>query len=284
MKISNSHSKILLLLLVLTITLASCAKDSLDAVRAKLPPEFQYLAGIFDGDGVGSGFTMGPVTILFNLNGDKYAWVEDGVIRDVRTLNDSLSLFQDDVLESVGAVMVSFPKYVYLFDRNGSRFVEADLDARIAYGQWDNPNFFSFNTKKFTLRDWSNKDSSPFSTIGAIWCAKTDRNCGPYTLNSSTYLMSNGSGNLFTDYNGFTGKFGAVEFVNQYEMYECGNLNEENDGVKTNLLPLTNIDAVIDYLGPDQKLKGELFFFSEGKQFGYNEFGTGSFKGPYDLY
>ena len=276
--------RIMIPFLVMTLLQVHCTKDPLDTVRKKIPAEFQYLAGIFDGDGVGAGFTMGPVTVLFNQTGDKYAWIEDGVILSERGLNDSLSLFKKDVLGSVGAAIINFPKQLYLFDRTGSQYTVVELDARIAHAQWDNTNFFRFNAYTFTTHDWGKNDSCPFSTIGSIWYDKTDRICGPYLTDYGTFIMSNGTGNLMVNYQIATATFSEVKSINHYELFECGDQNAESNGILKHLLPLASIDAVVDYFGPDQALQGEIFFLMDGRQFGYQAFGTGMFMGPYDLY
>lgn len=233
---------------------------------------------------MGAGFSMGKVTVLFNQSGDKYAWVEDGVIRSMHAIDDSLSLFKNDVLGSVGAAIVDFPKYLYLFDKSGSQYTVVELDARLASGQWDNPRFFRFNQRTYSLREWGKKGDYPFSSVGSIWYEKTDRVCGPYVIDYGTYYMSNGSGNLFAKYQISTATYmGEIKSFDQYEIFTCGN-KEGNRRIETHFLPITEVEAVVDYFGAKQELIGELFFTSEGKQFGYNELGSGEFMGPFDLY
>ena len=43
-------NRMLLPALTLILLLVSCSKDPLDAVREKIPADFKYLAGIFDGE------------------------------------------------------------------------------------------------------------------------------------------------------------------------------------------------------------------------------------------
>ncbi|HPR01551.1 MAG TPA: hypothetical protein PK066_18540, partial [Saprospiraceae bacterium] len=121
-------------LIMTSLISLSCSKDPLDAVRDKIPGAFQYLAGIFDGEGVGAVLDLRRATVLFNPAGDQYAWVENGEIKVIRRIDDSLSPFRKTILGSIGPSFLSIPKTAYFFDRSGSRYTTATYDFKDVAG------------------------------------------------------------------------------------------------------------------------------------------------------
>ena len=272
-------------LIMTSLISLSCSKDPLDAVRDKIPGAFQYLAGIFDGEGVGAVLDLRRATVLFNPAGDQYAWVENGEIKVIRRIDDSLSPFRKTILGSIGPSFLSIPKTAYFFDRSGSRYTTATYDFKDVAGKWDDPDLFSFSNKSYGPRDWGGRDECPFTTIGAIWEYQVNRFCSYYAPDYYAVYMTNGDGNLFTQYAFSKERFGGVvNAVNQYEIYTCDGEDGDKHQTAMGQIPFSSIRAVMTYYGTGSLPVGEVFFISDGKQFGYNQFETGEVLGPFDLY
>ena len=97
--------------------------------------------------------------------------------------------------------------------------------------------------------------------------------------------MTNGDGNLFTQYAFSKERFGGVvNAVNQYEIYTCDGEDGDKHQTAMGQIPFSSIRAVMTYYGTGSLPVGAVFFISDGKQFGYNQFETGEVLGPFDLY
>ena len=276
------------IILLAAICFASCSKEKLDVVRNRIPAPFKYLAGLFDGDGIGAAVAISPnVQILFNQSGDRYAWIENDSLMDERDIADPEGLFSLLTLDDVGAgALAGFRKF-YLFNRAGSRFIEVIFHSTDTEGQWANPRFFTFQHSPYPVDKWGLERACPFTEIGAVWDYYAISDCSEFPKNA--IRMVNRAGSEYVDYDLETERFGDNPFyISNYPLNSCeiDPINKVSSIRKKDsaYLPLEVVDAASIYYNKDNKAAGELFFTDGGKKFGFREFDSTEFQGPFSIY
>lgn len=270
-------------LLLLVLALSACTKDDpviQETVPSgpELPPEFAAFANIFDGNGVGAAINLTEdIVILFNQNGNRYAWFEEGEVHAVRDFSDPLSHFDDDFqFNAVGAATLLNNTTAYFFSVEGDQYTTASFNAADADEGWNNSNLLTFSSTVHDLTEWGPDNTCPFQAIGAAW-PWTDPNtdCFDATLDDDWIHMVNKFGDEYVYYESPNG--GSFEAAEELENWTATNNCNGPDG----LIPFDTIGAVFRYISPN-KIE-EIIFSEDGSQFCFYAVSEGVFSEVYNI-
>lgn len=269
-------------ILSLLLVLASCKKDDPSPQETSplpiLSSEFPALANLFDGNGIGAAINLHEdVLLLFNMDGDRYAWFEDNEIKATYDLSYSNGPMGSVSLNSIGAgVIQNNSSSAYFFDTSGGTYTVGSFDNDNTEGHWDDPQLFTFSAV-FDLTIYGPDNTCPFDGIGAarpLTFAGTD--CFDAQVNENHIIMFNMAGDQFVWYSFSDGGLfhNVVELDNWFAENNCGG----PDGI----LPFDAISACCRYVTPARIQ--EIFFSEDGMQFCYYSVSEGVFSEVYDLY
>lgn len=275
------RNSIFILLVLLSIT--ACKKDDPTPqdntpTGPSLPEEFIAIAGLFDGNGIGAAVNLTEdIVLLFNVDGDKYAWLEDDEIKATYNVSDPDGHFGESMIQSIGAIGYLNGSTVFLFDLTGMTYTSATFDPGDADEGWINDELFTFATSTFSLTQWGVDNSCPFTSIGAIWnYSNPGFSCFGATENTTLTWMVDGLGTNYVLYSYPS----SGTFVEEEELENWTAINNCNgpDG----LIPFDAIGAACRLVRTN-KIQ-ELFFSEDGLQFSFYNVSEGEFSEVYDLY
>ncbi len=269
-----------ILILLFLFALSACKKDNPapeTPTGSTIPTEFAAIAGLFDGNGIGAAVNLTEdIAIFFNVDGDKYAWLEDDEIKVVNDLIDPDGHFGDLPLASVGAATVLNGTALYLFDLEGMTYTAITFDADDADEGWVNDHLFPFSGTTFPLTMWG-PDNCPYTSIAAMWNGSDPgTSCFGASEDVITTWMVSGPGADVVRYNAPGG--GLFLDEDELENWTATNNCNGPDG----LIPFESIGAACRLVRPN--MIQELFFSLDGMQFSYYNVSEGEFSEVYDLY
>jgi len=251
------------------------ATDSIPSMM--LPAEFQAWADIFEGEGIGAAVNLTEdILILFNLEGDRFAWFEDQEITAVYDLSENNHVLESYPLDNVRAALVMGGNDLYLFDEDGETYAVAyNFDPSQADGSWDDDDFLEFDQETYNIGSgWSFGYDYPFNDIEAAWNYSYDNGtCFDAQADQSYSWLSNG------DEVGLFYQPGNYWIQNQELEYWTA---ENNCGGPDGLVPFEFIGAACRYYKPN--VIQEIIFNEDGTQFCYYNVSEGIFSVVYDLY
>ncbi len=246
--------------------------DSVTAIL--LPAEFQEWANIFEGEGVGAAVNLyEDILILFNSDGDRFAWFEDQEIKAVYDLSTNNHVLENCPFSSVSAAVLLNGNDLYVFDADDNEYCAANnFIPENTPGSWDDDDFLDFQNPYETWL-WGNDYSFPFNTAEAAWNYSNDGgSCFDATEDTQYTWIS--SGNEVAKYD----TWGSFE-----DEFDIENWTAENNcGGPDGLIPFENIGAACRYTKPN--MIQEIFFSEDGTQFCYYNVSEGIFSEIYDLY
>jgi hypothetical protein len=264
------------------LLLFSCKKDDpvpLDNTPAgqTLPTQFSSWAGLFDGNGVGAAVNLTEdIVLLFNIDGDRYAWFEEGAIQVERDMDAPDSHFADLPLDMIGAAVVLNNGQLYVFNGTGDMYTNINFSVGDVDEAWDDPTIFSY-ASVHPLYIWGVDNSCPFDAITAAWSySDPGTTCFDATSEQLNIWMISETGDEYTRWafpNGGT-------FLETDELENW--IAENNCGGPDGLLPFEFITAACRFISPNQIQ--EIFFGPDGKQFCYYSVSEGVFSDIYNLY
>ncbi len=270
---------------ILALALFSCSKDETPPVTPNpgpnpnpIPTEFQALAGIFNGNGIGAAVNpTEDVLLLFNQAGDRYAWFEDNEIKSEMAINDPASIFANYQLNDIGAAVLFTNSTLYFFGTDGDEYQAVGIDVDDFEGRWNDAGLITFNQTVNALTEWGPDFTCPFPTIGAMWNrSNPGSTCFDQSVDHNDTWMVHGNGDEVVLYNSPSGGF-----FNPDEELENW-LAENNCGGPDGLIPFEKISAACRYVLPN-KIQN-LFFSEDGTQFTFYNVSEGVFSPIYDLY
>ena len=286
------------LTLLLILLLCSCSKEepigengSMAEPKTEIPAPFTALAGLFDGNGIGAAVDLDEeVMLLFNMDGDKYAWYEDEEVKAIYDLQDANGPLSDIPLSSVGAagrvaVYDAGKATIYFVTTEGDSYCAGRIDntgnekgmTGNQKGQYADSDLVDFSGVIHELRVWGPNDTCPYSRIGAIrTLTRLDDNCFDSTLNQYILNMFNGMGNEFVFYRTSTG--GSFYSPTKFKYYTA----ENNCGGPDGVMPIESIAAAGTYL--TRAINYEVFFSEDGKSLFFYRASEGIIDQVYPLY
>ena len=291
--------KLILLLAVISLAYHSCKKDpdqqitneyytvvqcdtthtdstNADSTTIFLPTEFMEWANIFEGEGIGAAVNLSEdILILFNLEGDRFAWFEDQEIKAVYDLNENNHVLEGYPFSHVRAALLMDGDDLYLFDEDGQSFAIAyNFNPNQTAGSWDDDDFLSFDEDTYTIQDgWIFGYDFPFNQIEAAWNYSNDNgSCFDALADAFYSWLSNGY------------EIGRYETGNSSDAnYDLENWTAENNcGGPDGLIPFESLGAACRYMKPNSIQ--EIFFNEDGTQFCYYNVSEGVFSEVYNLY
>jgi len=268
-------------LALIGVILISCNQDDDDgpnsSSNSNIPTEFRAFENIFNGNGIGAAVNLrDDVILLFNQNGDQYAWFEDNEIKAVYELNANESAFRTSALVSVGAAGLTSESQLVIFDTAGENFTFADFDANNVSGSWDETDLFSWTSESNAIAEWGD-GSFALEGLSALWnLSDPGDTCMDATREIDIINMVDGDGDTMqpfsTDGNFFSnGPFPTDLFTAQ-----------NNCGGEDGAMPFERIGAVCSYIKAD--MIKDIIFSSDGKQFTFYTVSEGEFSEIFDLY
>jgi len=273
--------KKLIFFLAMGLAVASCKKDGDDpsdnqAPTNPLPEQYREMRGIFNGNGVGAAADLAPgVVLLFNQDGDRYAWLEDGEIKVERELDDSESIFRDSDMETVGAATRTAAGQISIFNASGEQFASASFNANAVENGSENAHLFSWNGSPENTSAWSS--NTTFSQISAMWTlTKPGDDCFDATVVFETVNMANGSGDQLQPYFIPGDFFSDGPFATH--LWKAKNNCGGDDGVT----PFDRIAAACRYIHGDRT--EEVLFSEDGTRFCYYTVSEGIMSEVFELY
>lgn len=275
-----------ILFLFLCGTLAACKKEKEEETPVSnpqpaqtIPSEFAEFAGVFDGEGVGSAVNLkDDIILLFNQDGDRYAWFEDQEIKVIRDLDDNDSPFATCPLETVGAACLVSEDRMYIFNEEGELYIYGDFNYNEIEGEYDDENFFTWaSSEPSEAWQWGPDNTNPFTRISAMWIqSEMNGDCFDATPSFPGMIMADGNGDELVYYSLENYSFSD----NPYEIDQF--TAENNCGGLDGLMPFESIGAACRHVEPNQIR--EIFFNEEGTQFCYFTVSEGIFSEIYELY
>lgn len=269
--------------LAVGLILASCDKDDDGPnqhapVSNNLPDSYQAWQGIFDGNGVGAAADLqSGVILLFNQDGDRYAWFEEGEIKVELGLNDNESIFRNAQLQSVGAATRTEEGRLFIFNKEGEQYTYADFDPDEAEGGWTNQDLFTWSTAFSESQEWAAGGSMAFNRISAMWTLTNDGGeCNQAFVDFETIYMANGNGDQLQPYFIPESFFSDGPF--DLSLWTASNLCGGPDGV----MPFDQIGAACRNIGDNQI--EEILFSADGTQFCYYTVSAGEVSEIFNLY
>lgn len=246
------------------------------STQSEIPSEYQALEGIFNGNGVGAATDLGVgVVLLFNQNGNQYAWFEDEAIQATFSISDEASIFRDLPFTRLGAATRTAEGRLCVFDSEGERFAFADIDTDAVTGGSSNPDILSWEAQSEQTENWMG--SSAFNKISAMWTiANPNDACFGATIEYEEILMANGEGTRLQPY------FIPGQFFSNGPFDVNILVIENNCGGQNGVNPFTSISAACRYIEPTRI--DELLFSANGMQFCFYTVSEGVVSEVYDLY
>ncbi|MDY7396460.1 hypothetical protein UMM65_14510 [Aureibaculum sp. 2210JD6-5] len=271
--------KIFSLMLLLSIFLISCSKEESamepKQPESKLPTDFQGLSKIFGETGIGAGAWLAKdVVVLFDINASNYAWIENGVVKDIRKVNDENSIFQK-LPQSGPSAAVVLKSSLYVFAIGGGSYSSIGFNRDQVQGKWNDPSYFNVRNSNFLLRQWGVDDSSPFKGVSAAFAWHPDRHCDIKVENRERLFHLNIDKPEITTYNDEVGTFSNTVALSNFGLYECTN------NIKSGL----NLNSIVDaaFIYPVNGKVYEVFFFNNGTDFVYSEIGQNTTSEVYNI-
>jgi hypothetical protein len=278
------NMKNLFYLLAVTVFLFSCSKDDDQPNPAPsepqntLPEKYRAFKNIFDGNGVGAAADLGMgVILLFNQDGDRYAWFEDGEIKVELDLDDSESIFRDAPLQSVGAAALTRDNRLYIFNEEGERFAYCNFEADEVERGWNDEDLFSWNSSSNPTNEWGPDNTIAFDRVSAMWTlANPGEGCFDAFVEYRTMNMADGNGDRLQPYDipGFFFSDGPFDT----DLWTA----ENNCGSADGLIPFDRISAACRFIEPNQV--DEILFSADGTQFIFYTVSVGEVSEVYELY
>ena len=271
-----------MLILALVLSLAACKKEETTTTPDTSDPgpawseKYTALAGIFEGEGIGAACNVSDdVVVFFNVEGTRFAWLEDAEIQWVGSVNDATSPFEDCPISNVGAAVITNSNRFYVYDLDGENYVGSTISNDLTEG-WMNPDLISWYSSTSQTYQWGDDGTNPFGTIGAMWrFSNTGSDCFDASESSQFTWMLNGNGTKVSRYDGSNGEFD--------EELPLSNWTAENNcGGPDGLLPFESVGAACRIVYPN--MIQDVFFNSEGTQFCYYSVSEGVLSEVFDLY
>jgi hypothetical protein len=265
------------------LALASCNKDSdepnnNEAPANPLPEQYRALRGIFDGNGVGAAADIGMgVILLFNQDGDRYAWFEDGEIKVELDLDDSESIFRNSELDKVGAATLTTESRLYIFNVEGEQYTFANFNPDHVEEGWDDEDLFDWSQGVSQTYQWGPDNTIAFDRVSAMWTlANPGDGCYDAFVEYRTMNMADGNGDRLQPYDipGFFFSDGPFDT----RLWTA----ENNCGGPDGLIPFDRIGAACRYIEPN-KIE-EILFSVDGTRFCYYIASVGEVSEVFDLY
>lgn len=277
--------KKVILLLTTVAFLAGCKKKDTEPIPTPVTPElvndlpdpYKSLKGVFNGNGIGAAFNITEnIIILFNTDGDKYAWFEDGAIQVTRDLSDPNGPFEDCSFTKISAAAACYGSNstYYFFDETGQNYTSAVIDPAASDEAWNDNNLISWSSSTFPLTDWGN-DDCPFSGISAMWrWSNPGTTCfGASTAEKFVWMINETGDEISRYYNGNTTFTPADEIENWLAVNNCNG----PDG----LTPFETVGAAFQFVHPN-KIQ-DVIISGDGLQFSYYNVSEGVFSPIYDI-
>lgn len=259
------------ILFSLFVFLLSCSKND-DVVNPQpsnnLPQDFNNMHKIFGDTGIGAGAWLGQdVVVLFDIYSTKYAWLENGIVKDIRKISDNQSIFKNLPQSGPSAAVVLNSK-LYVFANGGASYSTIGYDLNQVKGKWNNPSFFNVSNSNFLLTQWGVDYSAPFKSVSAAYSWHPDRHCTVQSNNRQRLFHFNSEKPEITTYNNEDVTFSNTVSVSNHSLYDCTN----------NLKESLNLNLIVDaaFVYPVNNKVYEVFFFNDGKDFVYSEIGKTS--------
>lgn len=231
-----------------------------------LPPQFEALTSVFGDRGVGAAVWLGEdVTLLFDITGLEYVWIENGEIKDRRSTDDELSLVKDAPFSTVGAA-TALRSRIYYFGNGGQSYSNMSYDAGNVKGRWADTSLFTMSNASYLLHQWGVDGSCPIDGVRAAMSWHMDRKCDDDIDFAQWVTMFDLNSSRHTFYDGEDVQFYAELPVENYSLYQCG--TPEKQGLDLN----TVVDAACVYVVDG--VAYELFFYNSGERFVYSEIGS----------
>ncbi len=275
--------KKVLFYLLFSLVFIACNKDDDDTkttapAENPIPQKYRGLQGIFDGNGIGAATDLGMgVMLLFNQDGDKYAWYEDEEVKVVLDLDDSESIFRDSQLSSVGAACLTTASRLYIFNTEGEQYTFTDFDATDVEGGWNDEDLFEWSSGFSNTNQWGPDNTIAFDRVSAMWTlANPGDGCFDAFIEYQTMNMADGNGDQMQPYDipGFFFSDGPFDT----DLWTA----ENNCGGADGLIPFDRISAACRYIEPNRI--DELLFSADGTQFCFYTVSEGIVSEVFDLY
>lgn len=263
------------------IILVSCNKDDDDSPNnnstSNIPSEFSAFEDSFDGNGIGAAVNLkNDVILLFNIDGDQYAWFENNEIKAVFHLDNNESAFRSSALETVGAAGLMSETRLVIFDAAGENFTFADFNANNVSGNWDEVDFFSWTSESNPIAEWGDGNYA-LEGLSALWnLSNVGDTCMAATVQIDIINMVDGNGDTMQPFSAQGNFFSNGPFPTQ--IFTARNNCDGDDG----MMPFEEIGAACSYVdGSEIK---DIIFNAEGNQFTFYTVSEGVFSEIYDLY
>lgn len=267
---------------LILLVLASCKKDETPAsdnntpTTPALPEAYAALEGLFEGEGIGAAVNLTQdVVILFNMDGDRYVWLEDGEIQAEFNITDEGNLFEDCLFDHIGAATVTNNARVYVYDEDGEHYTYANFDPDEAPGAWNDESLLSWSEDSWNVELWGTDYTNPFNSIGCMWnFSNYGSGCFDAYEDSYTTWMVKGNGKEIVQYynNGAFAEPMDIEYFTA----------ENNCGGPDGLLPFERIGAAFRIVYPN--MIQDVIFNFEGTHFCYYSVSEGVVSEPYSIY
>tara|TARA_R110002073_G_scaffold139232_2_gene289230 strand:- start:5294 stop:6127 length:834 start_codon:yes stop_codon:yes gene_type:complete len=267
------------LMLLLSIFFMSCSKEESAMIpnqpESNLPPDFKGFFKIFGDTGIGAGAWLAKdVVVLFDINASNYAWIENGVVKDIRKVSDENSIFQN-LPQSGPSAAVVLKKSLYFFATGGKSYSTIVFNHDQVQGKWNDPSFFDVRNSSFLLSQWGVDNSAPFEGVSAAFAWHPDRHCDIKVDNRERLFHLNIDQPEISTYNDEVGTFSNTVAISNYGLYECTN------NIKSGL----NLNSIVDaaFIYPVNGKVYEVFFFNNGTDFMYSEIGQNTTSEVYSI-
>lgn len=262
--------RIFYFLLIASLAFTSCTEDEGTINKPeepidKTPEDFKVFKNIFDNVGVGAGVWLASdVIVLFDQTGNQYAWIENGVVMDKRSVEDAQSIFKSPQDDAVTAAVMSYST-LYLFQSTEKHYRVVKFDDKNVKGKWNDPDFFDNSNISYALTVWGIDNSCPFSSVSAAYGWHPDRSCSPIAKGEKAFLMDAKSARL-SIYDGVSADFEGPKDVKSHPLYDCATDSNRSLGLDS------EIDAAFVY--PVNGKLYEVFFYRSGTEYIYSEIGS----------
>jgi hypothetical protein len=273
--------KNVILLALMGMILFSCNKDDDDGPNSNsgsnIPAEFRAFKELFNGNGIGAAVNLkDDVILLFNIDGDQYAWFEKNEIKAVFDLDDTESAFRSSSLETVGAAGLMSETRLVVFDAAGENFTFADFNANNVSASWDDAGFFSWTSQSNPISEWGDGNYA-LDGLSALWnLSNTGDTCLAATVQIDIINMVDGNGNTMQPFSAQGNFFSNGPFPTQ--IFTARNNCGGDDGI----MPFDRIGSACSYV--DASEIKDIIFNAEGNQFTFYTVSEGVFSEIYDLY
>lgn len=264
--------------------LFSCNKDNNDkpedptSPTSNIPEKFRAFAGIFDGNGVGAAVNLrDDVILLFNQDGDKYAWFEDNEIKGVLNLDDNESAFRSSTIESVGAACLTSETTLYIFDLEGENYTFAHFNSENVSGSWDDEEFFDWSTGSSQTWQWGPDNTIALDRVSALWnLSDPGEDCFDAVFEIDMLNMADGNGDRMQPYS-------IKNFYFTDGPFPTENWTAENNcGGPDGIIPFNKISAACSYVQPN--MIQDIVFNADGTKFSFYTVSQGEWSEIYSLY